>query len=324
MHPRAWRGSELSDRDDWIVHLSAGELDELERCVARVDGRRVDDLTQDDFPLPTLAPKLAAAERELAVGRGFVLLRGIARAQYTDDELAAMFWGIGTHLGTGVSQSAEGDRIGHVFDRGVPVERYYTRGGPLEFHMDPVDVVGLLCLRTAREGGASRIVSALAVHNAILAERPDLLDVLYRGFHYSRQAHGEPLTPAPVPVFCEGVGGTECYYLPISVRRIEQEGMTLSGQDWEAMDFIERVAHRPELRLDMDFEDGDVQFLNNRAILHARTDYVDDPDPAKKRHLLRLWLMMPDWPERPPAHNFFGVFDRAGGGVRPAAATQTP
>lgn len=317
-HPRAWRGEDQARRTDWVVRLTELEIEELERAARRLSGRPLDDLTRSDFPLPTLASKLSAVERELAEGRGFVLLRGIPRDRYSEQELATMFWGVGTHLGIGVSQSAEGDRMGHVFDRGLPTERYYTRGGPLEFHMDPVDVVGLLCVSRARAGGESRIVSALAVHNVVLAERPDMLERLYRGFRYSRRAHGEPVTAAPVPVFAEGAGRVDCYYLPSSIRQIEGEGLKLSAGDWEAMDYIESVAHRPGLYLDMEFEEGDIQFLNNRAILHARTDYTEDPDPARKRHLLRLWLMMPHWPARLPEQTLYSVVDRAGGGVAPA------
>ena len=321
--PRAWLGSEQTHRDDWILRLSAAEVDELAAAGerARAGGRPLDDLTQGDFPLPKLAPRLERMKQDLATGRGFALLRGIPGEGYGVEALAAMIWGIGAHLGVGVSQSAEGDRIGHVMDRGLPTERYYTRGGSLEFHMDPVDVVGLVCVRRSASGGASRIVSAFAVHNAIMAERPDLLAVLYRGFRCSRAGHGESIAPAPVPVFAEGGQGLECYYLPITVRRAEMEGVVITDEERQAMAFLEAVANRPGLYLDMDFQEGDIQFLNNRAILHARTDYVDDADPAKKRHLLRLWLMMPDWPRRPRAQDFYETEDRAGGGVRPQAAT---
>jgi hypothetical protein len=282
---------------------------------------RLEDATRADLALPTLGPRLAELGRALGGGRGFVLIRGAPVAGRSADENALMYWAIGAQLGVAVSQSAAGDRLGHVVDRGAgDSERYYTRGGALEFHMDPVDVVGLLCLRQARSGGASRIASALAVHNAILAERPDLLALLYRGFHNSRRGHGETTSPARVPVFAEGGHGLECYLLPITIRQAAEEGYPLTRAEQEALDYVAAVADRPALRLDMDFREGDIQFLNNRTVLHARTDYVDDPDPARKRHLLRLWLMMPDWPPRAAAMNFHGRVDRTGGGVRPRGA----
>ena len=318
--PRIWRGAEQARRGDWIVEFDDVARAELERAVelARVRGLGIDTMTRADFALPTLGARLRAVKRELAEGRGFVLLRGVPIAGYTADDIALMYCGIGAHLGVAVSQSAAGDRLGHVMDRGTgDKERYYTRGGALEFHMDPVDAVGLLCLRHARSGGASRIASALAVHNVILEERPDLLALLYRGFHNSRRGHGESTSLDRVPVFAEGGHGLECYLLPITIRQAVEEGYPLGAAEQEALDIVGEVADRPDMRLDMEFREGDIQFLNNRIILHARTDYVDDPDPALKRHLLRLWLMMPDWPPRAAAMDFHGRVDRTGGGVRP-------
>jgi Taurine catabolism dioxygenase TauD, TfdA family len=317
---RAWRGVDQVKRKDWMLEFDDGERAEFGRATDLACSRRltIDDVTRADFSLPTLGVRFAEVKRELAEGRGFVLLRGVPIAGRSADDVALMYCGIGAHLGVAVSQSAAGDRLGHVTDRGMgDKERYYTRGGALEFHMDPVDVVGLLCLRDARSGGASRIASALAVHNVILEERPDLLTLLYRGFHNSRRGHGEGTSPDRVPVFAEGGHGLECYLLPITIRQAIEEGYPLSAVEQEALEFVGEVADRPEMRLDMEFREGDIQFLNNRTILHARTDYVDDPDPALKRHLLRLWLMMPGWPPRASAMDFHGRVDRTGGGVRP-------
>jgi hypothetical protein len=245
------------------------------------------------------------------------MLRGLPAASLPEDVLHVIYWGMGTHLGIGVSQSQQGDRLGHVYDRGTQdKERYYTRGGALEFHMDPVDVVGLLCLRTAISGGASRIVSAGEIHNIIRTERPDLFELIRRGFHNSRRGHGETKPSARVPVFTPGAQGIECYFLPATIRQATEEGCPLTAREREAIELIETVANRPGVFLDMDFRVGDIQFLSNRTILHSRTDYVDAAEPERKRHLLRLWLMMPHWAPRPDAMHFHERVDRAGGGVR--------
>lgn len=318
--PAVWYGNDQSSRDDWIIQLSRGQIAELEQAAdaIRSSGLELDTASRSDFSLPTLAPILGATRQELEHGRGFVLVRGLPVDDYTPDELGTIFWGIGTYLGVGVSQSADGDRLGHVIDRGA-VDRYYTSGGPIEFHMDPVDVVGLLCLRAALEGGLSRIASSLTIHNAILEERPDLLEILYRGFYCSRRGHGDKTTEWRVPVYARGDNGLESYFLPITIRQAEEEeGHPLSDRDREALQYLQAVASRPGIYLDMDFRPGDTQFLNNRVILHARTDYRDHPAPDLRRHLLRLWLMMPDWPERPPVMNLHRKTDRAGGGVQSA------
>lgn len=315
--PAVWFGSIQSQLEDWMIRLSTEQVAELEQAADRVrsSGLKLDEATRSDFSLPTLAPTLDVVSRELEHGRGYVLIRGLPVEDYTTEELGTIFWGIGTYLGTGVSQSAEGDRLGHVINRGA-TDRYYTAGGPIEFHMDPVDVVGLLCLRAALEGGASRIVSSLAVHNVMLDERPDLLEILYRGFYCSRRGHGEPVTEWRVPVYAEGECGLESYFLPITIRQAEEEGYPLTDRESEAINYLQAVAGRPGVYLDMDFRPGDMQFLNNRTIFHARTDYRDASEAHLRRHLLRLWLMMPGWPERPPGMNLHGKTDRAGGGVR--------
>jgi hypothetical protein len=314
--PATWHGGEQSRRPDWILHLSSSQKAELEQAAERVraSGLKLEDAGSADFSLPSLAPLLAAVGQELSQGRGFVLVRGLSVADYTADEIGTIFWGIGSCLGTGVAQSAAGDRLGHVIDRGSK-ERYYTAGGAIEFHMDPADVVGLLCLRGAPEGGQSRIASAAAIHNTMLSERPDLLKLLCRGFHCSRRGHGDSVTDWRVPVFATTGDRLECYFLPITIRQAAEEGFPLSGMEQQAIDYLQAVAARPGIFLDMDFQPGDMQFLNNRVILHARTDYRDHPDPALKRHLLRLWLMMPDWPARSHRMQLHRRTDRAGGGV---------
>jgi hypothetical protein len=315
--PAVWRGAEQKPRD-WIVPLDEDESEELIAAAERLRGHPLEALRPKDFRLERTAPKISHLGQRVERGSGFVMLRGLPAASIPEDILQILYWGIGTHLGVGVSQSTAGDRIGHVYDRGThDRERYYTRGGPLEFHMDPVDVVGLLCLRTALSGGASRIASAGEIHNMIRAERPDLLRILHRGFHNSRRGHGQSATADRIPVFARGALGVECYYLPATIRQATEEGYSLSAEEEEAIAFVDEVASRPGVFLDMDFSVGDIQFLNNRTILHSRTDYVDDPEPERKRRLLRLWLMTPHWAPRAASMNLHDRVDRAGGGVRP-------
>lgn len=313
-----WYGDDLQQHRDWLLQLDPGQQDELIRAADQVRSRGIalDEAGPDDFKLPLLAPLLKTAANELQLGRGFCLIRGLPSAEINDDTLAIIFWGIGTFLGVGVSQSIEGDRLGHVIDRGA-TDRYYTAGGPVVFHMDPVDVVGLLCLRPALHGGSSRIVNARTIHNIMLEERPDLLEILYNGFHNSRRGHGETTSSGRIPVFARGKDGLECYLLPITIHQAEEEGHPLTDAEQEALAVLNETAERREVCLDMDFRPGDIQFLNNRFILHARTDYTDDPDPVRKRHLLRLWLMMPDWPARVKVMDFHDRTDRSGGGVKP-------
>ena len=315
-----WYGSALQQSNDLILQLNPGQQEELIHAAEQIQNSGVDlaNADQTDFQLPTLAPLLTHVAQELQRGRGFCLIRGLPAGALSEHTTAILFWGIGCNLGIGVSQSVNGDRLGHVIDRGA-TDRYYTAGGPIVFHMDPIDVVGLLCLQPALQGGASRIVNARTLHNILLAERPELLQTLYHGFHNSRRGHGETTSSGRIPVFAEGADGLECYLLPITIHQAEAEGHSLSDAEREALAAVNEIAERPGVCLEIDFQPGDIQFLNNRFILHARTDYIDDPE--QKRHLLRLWLMMPDWPARVKAMDFHNRTDRYGGGVKPVTSS---
>ena len=298
--PHVWRSADLAADKSWTFELTPPEIAALEA------GR---------FDLP----RLDAVRAMLEGRRGLALVRGLPVARYGEETAAAIFAGVGDVLGIAVSQSYKGDRLGHVRDIGE-AGRYYTVGGALEMHMDPVDVVGLLCLEKAVSGGASRVASSAAVHNAVLAARPDLMAFLRRGFHYSSRQEDKaagvpPVTPYRVPVFGKIDGRFAAFFLPLAIRNAEREGAALSPAEHEALDVLGRTAARDEFAFEMDLEPGDMQFLNNRLILHGRADYRDSPDPARKRHLMRLWLMMPEWPPRPANTTIHARPDRAGGGI---------
>lgn len=327
--PYVWTGSEIQTATDWIFHLSPAVVAEIDEALQQVKrrGLTLDDVTGADFPLPSFADAVAHINHDLLHGRGAILIRGLPIDRYSDEDAGIIFWGLGAALGVGVSQSYKGDRLGHVMDIGEP-GRYYTVGGEIEMHIDPVDVVGLMCLRKAVRGGESRLASSFAVHNAILRERPDLMPYLYRGYHYSsrpldRPANAPAFTPYRLPVF-QKVGDTPaCFYLPIAARNAaEIPGAEMTAEEREALDFVSQVATRPGMYLEMVFEPGDIQFLNNRLVLHSRADYDDPPDPALKRHLLRLWLMMPDWPERPQNMIMHPRHDRSEGGIAPMRSVE--
>ena len=318
---QVWTAKEFSGRDDWVHVLSEPARRDINLAVnkIRAHGKKLDDVTASDFDLPSLTSDLAQIKQILEKGRGFVLLKGLGNSGYDEEELGIAFWGIGTHLGTGVSQSFRGDRLGHVKDLGER-DRYYTAGGELEMHMDPTDIAGLLCLQPAEVGGLSKIASSLNIHNIILEERPELMKTLYEGFIYSRRqvdyGGAERAPTYRIPVFAEDAGSLICHFLPISVRLAAMNHeIVMTDEEHEALALVGEIAQRPDVCIQMDFKHGDIQFLNNRVILHARTNYTDPEDPNLKRHLLRLWLMVDSWRPLPQHMRMQGPTDRAGGGI---------
>ena len=316
--PYVWTGAEIAGLGGWLFDWTPEALREIDTMLANIARRNVtlDDIEPGDFRLTEFAGQIAAIGAALRNGRGFVQIRGLPTEKYDADDLGRLFWILGAELGLGVAQSYKGDRLGHVRDIGEP-GRYYTVGGALEMHMDPVDVVGLLCVKKAIRGGESWIASSSAVHNIVAAERPDLLPLLTRGFHYSsrridRPEGGAAVTPHRVPVFAEIGGLPASFYLPIAVRAAaDNEGVAMTDAEREALALVDEVARRPGVIYEMDLAPGDIQFLNNRLTFHGRADYDDPPEFESKRHLLRLWLTMPDWPERPADMDFHTGHERA-------------
>jgi len=306
--PWVWSADEIAARDDWVVRLDANALDDIATALIGVKQRNLalEEITANDFPLPSITVELLAIKRLLANGPGLCLVRGLPVDRYDRDDLVLILWGIGTHLGTAVSQSYRGDMIGDVMDMSHTgdTRRSYRSPRPLNLHTDPVDVVGLLCLRRAKSGGTSLVTSSLAVHNTILAERPDLLPALYRGYHYrhaeAASMGGAPTTPYRIPVYGRDGERLICNFnaSPIG-RSLAHDDIEKDATALEAFEMFKITAARSDLLYRMMLEPGDLQFLNNRTVMHGRTRFEDFDEIARKRFMLRLWLKMPDWSDLP-------------------------
>jgi len=303
--PAAWRGANLADRDDWIYALKQTEVAELEAAVAATEAKGLDTLaiTKDDFALPTLGPRLRDLRQDLLAGRGFAYLRGLPVERFDRATLARIYFGVGQHVGDPVPQNRNGHMVAHVIDvgddPGDATKRLTQTPAPLEFHSDSADVAVLLCIQPAKSGGLSSIVSSTAVHDAILAERPDLLEVLYEPLHIDRRGEvPEGCNPwYDMPTFHWHQGQLSTFGpLRAYVNSAQRyDGVPpLSTLQQDALELLDRLTSSSEFRLDLPFQVGDMQFLHNHLILHGRTEYEDWPEPEKKRHLMRLWLSMPD------------------------------
>lgn len=323
----AWYGPDMAARTDWIESLSPAEVDELAAASEPwMDERRdIASVTKQGFVLPTLARRLEATLDELIDGRGFVLYRALPVETWGRRRSAIVFYGLGMHLGNPVSQNAQGHVLGHVRDMGLssddPNVRIYQTRERQTFHTDSADLVGLLCLQTARLGGASALVSSATLYNEMRARRPDLAAWLFEPLATDRR--GEvPAGAKPffqIPVFnwhvSEGRAGTlsviyQRQYID-SAQRFP-EAPRLSPHQIEALNLFDALTDDPALNFTMDLCPGDMQFIHNHALLHDRTAFVDWPELPRRRHLLRLWLAPPEHArELPP------VFAQRYGAVTP-------
>lgn len=309
--PSAWRGEDLRHSGAWIHTFTQSELSELHRALARVHGRGLSlpEIGRDDFPLPTLGPRLEALRHELLHGRGFALLRGLPMERYALEDAAAMYWGIGVWFGRPRSQNARGHLLGHVRDVGYDLDdpnvRTYQTTQRQYYHTDSVDLVALLCVRKAKSGGLSSLVSSVTAYNALLERRPELLPTLFEPFHFDRR--GEvPRGMDPwfsLPIFNWHAGLLTTIYVRRYIESAQRFSAVprLTARQREALDALDAILEDPRVHLQMAFEPGDIQVVHNHQILHDRTQFEDWPDPSRKRHLLRLWLCPPDGRPLPSA-----------------------
>jgi hypothetical protein len=305
-----WYAKDMIRASDWVVQLPDHTLSEIDYCVRRLREHPtpVEMVDTDDFPFKTMAGQIDTMKKEIATGRGFVVLRGLDAERYSLQELSQIFWGFGAHLGTSMVQSYLGDRIGDIRDvsdeQPDPRKRRgYHSGGHQFVHTDSCDVVAMLSIRMAKQGGASRLASAHTIHNLMLDNCPGFLDAFYNGFFLrgtdtDAAATGRPaLTSRRVPAFGTKDGWLNCSYVRGYVDRAVQAGdVTLSAIEAAAVESFSAIGNHPDICMEMLLQPGDMQFVNNRTVLHGRAGFEDFPEKERRRHLLRLWLSVPEWP----------------------------
>lgn len=297
----AWVAADHRANQAWLYRLTAEDLAEIDAAVASVRRRGLvpPSFVAGDFSIPAFGRTLARFARELEHGRGFFLLRGVPVDKYDLDTVKTIYWGIGVHLGAPVFQNTRGELMTHVADRGDDYNdvniRLYTTAAAANPHNDPSDVVGLLCVREAAEGGRSMIASAMSIYNRVVAEHPEYLPILHQGFPHDLRGEGTTRqlneTTPDIPVFSEHAGKVSCCLNSKSSRTArDKQGRPMTVLELDAIKYVEDLAVSPELCLTMDFQPGDIQFLNNYVTIHTRTAFRDGDTPDRKRLLLRLWL----------------------------------
>jgi hypothetical protein len=317
--PAVWLAAELEASDRWRHTFQPEELDEIDAAIVEARRRSPDlDLSRlgaEDFPLPTLTSLAERIRCELVDGVGVMLVDGFPVDRHDMNELRAVWWCVGNHIGTPVAQSWRGDVMGDVRDLGTGIDgaagRGYTSNAELSFHSDTADVTALFLLRRARSGGVTRLASSVAVHNEIIRRRPDLMELLYEPLPVSWQSNqpeGEQGWYLQ-PVFGRHGDDVACAYVRTNITRAAENAGAppLRPEQLEAVEYVQQVAAEPQFWIERHLEPGSMLFVSNHTAFHMRTAFVDHDDPARRRHLLRLWLSLPNSRRLPDSFaEFFG------------------
>lgn len=323
--PSAWFGPDMASRDDWVYPLSPSEIEEIRRAATPWMTQDPAGINAGAFRLPQLAPRLLAIRHEVLQGRGFALLRGLPVDEWPRELSAAAFCGLGVHLGHLRAQNARGDLLGHVQDVGLksddPNVRLYQTAERQTFHTDSCDIVGLLCLQEAKQGGDSALVSSITIWNVMRERWPYLAHRLLQPVATDRRGEVPPGAQPffMIPVFNWYAGHMSAIYQRQyidSAQRFDQ-APRLDAVWVEALDRFDALANDPALNFHMRLQRGDIQLVHNHTLLHDRTAFVDHPEPDRRRHLLRLWLAPEDARPLPPefAQRYGSVEPGKRGGV---------
>lgn len=335
--PQPWTARQASEDRSWVLRLNEAQVQGMREALAHAKAvnKPLLEMEQADFPLNDAARDVLRQAIDTTQGRwGMCLLKGFPVDEWTEQEARLAYWGMSLHMGVARTQNRASEIMNDVRNEGgeykIKGGRGYNTNAGLDFHQDSCDVVGLLCRRTAKAGGTSKVISSIALYEEVQRRRPDLIPVLKGTFFHSYQGTQDPSQP---PYYRCPIFGSHPEYFAARTNRKNTaaaqrdfpEVPRLTAQQIEALDLLDELMPSELLCYTMELEQGDMQLLNNYVTLHSRTPFEDHDEPDRKRHLFRLWLAVPgsqplpdDWKE------YYGDV-RAGsvrGGVRGSAITQ--
>lgn len=336
--PRGWTADDAHGDTSWVQRLSADEVAGFDAALAhaKAAGKPWLSMTAEDFPLTDAAGKALKRAFGTAQGRwGMCLLKGFPVDRWSEEDAKLAYWGMGLHTGVARTQNPASEYMNNVRDEGAAYKaangrsRGYNTNAGLDFHMDSGDIVALLCRRTARSGGESMVASTMAVAEELKRRRPDLYEVLQQPFFHHYQGSQDPVQP---PYYVMPIIGSDPEHFCMRVNRKNivaaerdfPEVAQVSPQQWEAIDLLEEIMADPRWCFRMQLEQGDLQIVNNYVIVHSRTPFEDFDEPDRKRHLLRLWLAVPDSQPLPADWAEYFIDTRPGsvrGGLRGSHST---
>lgn len=337
----AWNASSFKGPGDYSVYFDEADRAQLLALVARWQARAARLAGQPDAALDSitamtaadlaladtpagraLADKLARAAAQVKNGIGFVVLRGLPTEGVDLPRYSAAVWAIAQHFGGPISQNASGERLTYVIDATAvdPTPRMYRSNLELRPHTDITAMISLAGWNLGESGGATVVASGVRVHDEIRARAPQLLAPLYAGYHYHRLGEEgqdeETTTEYRVPVFANRGGQLSCRYLRTGIAAGQNtRGIALTPTDLEALNLFDSISTAPENRLAFFLKRGEMIVINNYTVMHARTKFVNNPEPGKERRLVRLWLDQADFRDVPREFNFYktnGVPKQAG------------
>lgn len=312
-HPSAWKGKELFENNDFSIQLPDLSIKELINSLSNLP----DDFTKiriDSADCPTLRNVCLKIRGVIESGAGITRIENFP-LQSDIEKTKKLFFYFGSLVGTPVSQSPKGDLImsvidqGYKFNEGQMEARGSNSNQSLPFHTDVCDVLSFLCINNAMKGGDNFFVSSVAIQNEMAKTNPELLKVLYQDFYLSPQKFdvANKNKIFKVPVFSRIGDHFSSFYIYFLIELAQESNDVpkLTKLQKEALNCLGELANSEKMKIRYRQNSGEVIFINNHVIYHAREAF-DDSD-GNKRHLLRLWLSTPN--NRPLIENYRSIYN---------------
>src|SRR6476660_5856225 len=302
---QAWTRADVTEGDYRVILSDAarGELLDAAKTLRRQPVPLLA-LRPDSIELRACRSAMEEVRAILTEGIRFALLDRLPIEELSLDEAKALYWMLSSMVARPVAQKLDGTIVYDVHDTGQQAlpgsgVRPDKTNIDLQFHNDNAynfmmpEFVGLLCVRPAKEGGMSRVMSFATAHNALRERHRDVLPRLYQPFWFDRQREFHPgeSSTFSAPLF---IRDGERLNARLSLHQIRGgyalRGETMDNETAAAVEAIRDVFADPALQCDFHLQAGDIQFVANREIGHSRTEFRDHDEEARKRLLIRLWL----------------------------------
>ncbi|KAG5642401.1 hypothetical protein DXG03_002833 [Asterophora parasitica] len=287
--PIVWEGKDWTSEDQWVHHLSADELQEINQALNHFKGldKPLGYVGKDTFPLPTLSATLRGLAGELYSGRGFFVLRTLPLDTYSREDIAIVYAGISSHVGSARGkQDGTGAVLSHIKD--LSVSHAHEKGGignsayttdKQVFHTDVGDLIALMALQSAAEGGTSRISSGGRVYNELAATRPDIINTLSKPWPLDSFGGDPGYTLRPLLYHEDGhaiIQYSRRHFTGYNAQKRSPNIPPITEEQAEALDAVHFLAEKYSLGLN--FQKGDIQYINSMGLLHARDAFRDDAE----------------------------------------------
>ena len=290
-----WDKYTYSKLENFVVKISNNAITELK------NNRNF--LNNSEHTFSILQKEILDFKKKFLVeGIGFFIIDGKCFTDFSKEELIEIYQNVCRILGTLYVQNDKNQKLVQVQDSGKSMKsggRYHQTKEGGSYHTDSPqwekvpDFIGMCCINPAKKGGESKFVSVYSIHNKMLKEHKQFLEMLYQQFHFDKRGEFESKESPTVfePIFTYNNNQLKCRYLRDYINDGQMiQNTPLSKEQNEALDIFDKIIHDENLVMSYKLRQNEMVFFNNNRIMHGRTSFEDFEGIENKRLMIRTWI----------------------------------